>query len=118
RVAARRLVGVQRPVRMRALRDLAAEHARLARAAGAVAAAVRQHHALAQRRLENELVVADAELLAAGRDGDLEAHGWRGHSRKAAIMACRPPRAVDADEIPPRSTRRAARPAPTLSPTP
>ncbi len=59
------------------------EHAALARAAGAVAAAVGQADALADGGLQDGLVALDAEGLAARLDGDGERHGG-GRERRGA----------------------------------
>src|SRR5690606_2632452 len=65
---------VERGRRMRALLDLALEDARLAGAADAVLASVRQHHRLAQRRVEDALVGSRVELAAARQNPDPETH--------------------------------------------
>jgi hypothetical protein len=74
REAALGLLGAQRVGLVRALLDAALHDLRLARPAGAVLAAVGQHHALAKTRLEHGLVGLHGELLAAGHHGDGEAH--------------------------------------------
>src|SRR5690606_564135 len=119
RIAARRFVCAQGLVRMRALLDRTVEHARLARSAGAVAAPVRQHDTLAQRRFEDELVVVDAELPAAGGNGDVEAHGWPGWRAQSRYYGLPASRDIDVHAIALRPACRAARPAPaTSSPAP
>ena len=65
----------ERLLLVRAVDDAAFEHPALARAAGAVAAAVGQADALADRGLQDRLVALDAEGLAARLDGDGERHG-------------------------------------------
>jgi hypothetical protein len=62
---------------MRAVDHAPFEQAALARAAGAVAAAVRQANALADRGAEDRFVAIDAEAAAARLQGDGEGHRGR-----------------------------------------
>jgi len=60
---------------VRAVVELAGEYLALAGTAGAVAAAVGEREALAQRRLEDGFVVLDGELVSAGLDGAVKTNG-------------------------------------------
>jgi hypothetical protein len=64
--------------------DPAFEQPALARAAGAVLAAIGQADALADRGLEDRLVALDAEAAPAGLDGDGEGHGKRKYGGRVA----------------------------------
>jgi len=65
---------LQRRGLVHAIVERAGQHLALARAAGAVAAAVGQGEAFAQCGLEDGFIVLDGECVPAGLDGDLMRH--------------------------------------------
>ena len=71
---------------VRAVDDAALEHAALARAAGAVLAAVGQADALADGGLQDRLVALDAEAAPARLDGDGEGHADGGAGAAHGIL--------------------------------
>ena len=98
---------------MRAVDDASLEHPALARAAGAVAAAVRQADALADGGVQDRLVAVDAEGLAARLDGDGEGHGWTGGGVRRLDSAA----ILPACGVPAEAPARRADPSPPCRPT-
>ena len=112
------VVGERRRL-VRAVVDVALEDLSLARSAGAVAAAVRQHEVGGHRRREHGVAVGAGERMIAGLYGNLVRHGgevdsrrWRAVQRRERRCECDP---GTADWL---RRRRAAhrRPAPSESP--
>jgi hypothetical protein len=79
------LLVAERLLLMDAVDDAALEHAALARAAGAVAAAVGQADALADGGLQDRFVALDAEGLAARLDSDGERHRESGAAARRRV---------------------------------